>query len=59
MKKTYESGQSIPEIAVRWRRNAGQFKTGNLVGTDEYGNKYYEDTSDENINNISGIIFLS
>lgn len=56
MKKTYESGQSIPEIAVRWRRNAGQFKTGNLVGTDEYGNKYYEDTSDENINNISGII---
>lgn len=57
MKKTFESGQSLTEIAVRWRRNAGQFKTGTLVGTDEYGNKYYEDTSDENINNISGMFF--
>jgi hypothetical protein len=54
LQKTLQSGQSIAEILVRFRRNAGQFKTGTLVGTDEYGNKYYEDQTDENVNNLSG-----
>jgi hypothetical protein len=52
--KTIKSGESLYEIAVRFRRNAGQFKNGTLVGTDEYGNSYYEDNSEENLNNITG-----
>jgi NADH:ubiquinone oxidoreductase subunit len=38
------------------KRNGGQFKTGTMVGIDEYGNKYYEDNVNENVNDIAGIV---
>lgn len=53
--QTVQGGESVAEMLVRFRRNAGQFKTGTLVGTDEYGNKYYEDKTDGNVNNVSGM----
>lgn len=33
-------GDSVINVVSRWYRNAGQLKTGRLIGTDQFGNKY-------------------
>uniref|UniRef100_A0A6B2LNQ9 NADH dehydrogenase [ubiquinone] 1 alpha subcomplex subunit 12 n=1 Tax=Arcella intermedia TaxID=1963864 RepID=A0A6B2LNQ9_9EUKA len=40
---------------MRWLKNRGQVKAGNLVGQDQFGNLYYEDTNPQGtVSTLSG-----
>eukprot|EP01126_Amoeba_proteus_P051044 TRINITY_DN6075_c0_g1_i1.p1 TRINITY_DN6075_c0_g1~~TRINITY_DN6075_c0_g1_i1.p1 ORF type:complete len:155 (-),score=9.67 TRINITY_DN6075_c0_g1_i1:78-542(-) len=53
LKTAWKSGDSLSTFLIRWKKNAGQIKNGTLVGTDRFGNQYYEENSD-NVNSLTG-----
>lgn len=50
--------EGVKQTAIRWWYNSGQIKHGFVVGTDHWGNRYYESDDDPGTvyNNVSGII---